>query len=229
MFGVVSTLLGQGTRDADLQKLVESFDEAYGVDYNLVNGIKHVNFYADAVGHPFLIDNNFRNGWVEIRGIKYENQKLNYDIYNQQIIAEYTSKLIGIQRFIIPNFHLKSFEMEGRLFRKMKIGDREERFYEILSNGKYPILFSYDRKYEVNTGFSEKGFYFSDIIKRMYMRDGAELIRFTSNRNFRNLFPESIHKDIRYYMKRYRINVKRSGVEDLKKMIEYINTLGSEG
>ncbi len=215
----------QGSNVQDVAELIQDFDDKWGVDYDLVNGKKHVNFYGNALGNPYLSGDEFAHGWIKIKGQVFRERKLNYDIYNQEVISEYNSELIGIQRYVIPYLYLESFEMNGRLFRKIKIGDNKERIYEVISEGKYTVLFTHDKTYTLSTSANNRNYRFSEDILRMYLLRDNRLLRFKNNRQFRKLFPEPVQDDIKAYMKRSRINVKRSNVFTIKSLMDNINTL----
>ena len=85
------------------------FDRVYGVDYNLVNGIRYLYPYARAHGHPFLGENRFYTGYAVINGHYYQDLLFKYDICNQQIILNHTFLSGGTEQIIInyeQNFRL---------------------------------------------------------------------------------------------------------------------------
>ena len=223
--GYPLTAWTQGNNVKDAAHLIQEFDDLYGVDYNLVNGKIHANFYGNASGDPYLSGTDFSYGWLKIKGKIYRSIKLNYDIYNQEVISEYNSNLIGTQRYVIPDAYLEGFEINGRVFRKIKIGDNRERIYEIISQGNYTILFTHNKNYTVSTIAQSRNYQFSEEILRMYMVTDNELQRFKNNRQFRKLFPEEMQDDVRLILKKKRINIKRSPVILIKKMMDGINQL----
>jgi hypothetical protein len=223
LFTPFNGLLAQNSIPENLEEAKLYFDEAYGEDYHLVNGKKYVNFYASASGHAFLNEPAFESGWLKIIGQSYKDQVLNYDIYNQEVIAEHKSSLTGNQRYIVPNVFLDAFALGNREFQKLKIGDRKERFYEVISKGSYRILLTHEKMYSINRNANSQGFLFSETITKKYLWRDDELIRFKNNRSFRKLFPASIQDDIKTYMKKYRIRIRQADVEGLKRLMNHIN------
>lgn len=218
-------MLSQAHNQNSLQVLRADFDKLYGVDFDLVNGRKYINFYGNAIGHAFLDSKEFKQGWIEIKSQKHTGLKVNYDIYNQLLITEFDSELIGTQRYMPPLMYLQSFGIESRVFKKMTFKNTPERYFEVISEGRYTVLFTHDKNYSVSTDLNSQKFRFSDDILKMYMVVDDGLVRFKSNSSFRKLFPEEIQDEVKGLMKMYRINVKHSGIDNLKHLMELINQL----
>ncbi|MGC9344049.1 MAG: hypothetical protein ACP5E3_15205, partial [Bacteroidales bacterium] len=215
-------LSGQNSAPKSLLELKKKFDKVYGVDYTLVNGRKYVNFYGSAEGHPFLNDPEFEIGWIELKGTIYEYQLINYDIYNQELIVEYDSDLIGKQRYIIPNIFLEAFGMGEREFVKLKLQDREKRFYELISTGKDSLLLTHEKMYSINRNANSQGFLFSPTITRNYLLQAGNLRRIKNNRSFRKSFPLDMQNDLKSFMKVNRIKIRKADPLLLKRLMNYI-------
>lgn len=215
----------QETTGANYERILKNFDEAYGVDYNLVNGVKYVDFYATASGHPWFSEPEFGHGWLIIDGKKYFGQTLNYDVHNQIVVAEHDSELLGIQRFIVPGVYLDGFHMSGRTFRKMAVGNKKERIYEVVSEGHYSMLISYEKTYILSRDANDRNYRFSNIVVDRYILFNDELEKFKRPRSFRKCFPREIQDEIKTYMKDQNINFKRSSITEIRSLMQYINSL----
>ncbi len=215
----------QTSEGTGFREVLADFDKAYGVDPKLVNGVKYVNFYSAAIGNPWLVEPRFGYGWLQIDGKKFNGQKLNFDVYNERVVAEYNSPLIGTQLFIIPDVHLEGFQLDGRIFRKIAAANREAGIYEIVSGGKYMLLHSYKKTYTLSRNVNDRNYRFSNIIVNRYLFFDDNLLKFTSKRSFRKLFPPQIQNEIRTYMKDHKISFRRSGIQEIKSLMKYINSI----
>lgn len=221
----VWNIYAQETSGTKYESVLQTFDEAYGVDFNLVNGVKFVDFYATASGHPWFSEPEFGHGWLIIDGKKYFGQELNYDVYNQIVVAEHDSKLLGIQRFIVPDVYLDEFHMNGRTFRKMTVDNKKERIYEVVSEGHFTMLISYEKTYNLNRNANDRNYRFSNIVIDRYILFNDELKKFKRPGSFRKCFPKEIQDEIKRYMKDQNINFKRSGLTEIRSLMQYINSL----
>ncbi|GAH52909.1 unnamed protein product [marine sediment metagenome] len=80
----------QGYTDAAFNEWKEFFDQSYGADYELVNGVKYEYLFFISSGHPFLGEDRFYTGYAVINGRQYPDLKIKYDIYIQRIILNHT-------------------------------------------------------------------------------------------------------------------------------------------
>lgn len=215
----------QETSEAKYESILQTFDESYGVDYNLVNGVKFVDFYAVASGHPWFSEPEFGHGWLIVDGKKYLGQKLNYDVYNQIVVAEHDSRLLGVQRFIVPDVYLDGFHMNGRTFRKMTVDNKNERIYEVVSEGHFTLLISYEKTYNLSRDANDRNYRFSNIVIDRYILFNDELKKFKRPRSFRRCFPKDIQDEIKTYMKDQNINFKKSSLTEIRSLMQYINSL----
>jgi hypothetical protein len=204
---------------------ISEFDQVYGPDYNLINGKKYIDLYASAQGHPFLDTRNFNNGWLKLKGEIYEDVPMLFNIFEQQLLLQVSTGNLGTQQLIVPNLYLESFGYQGRLFRKLRIPELGLHFWEFLTEDRYSIVFSYDKRYTVSRSAGFQGYFFSEVITRRYVYDeeNNKLIRYKNNSTFRNAFPPEKKGEIKAFMKEKKIRVKKAGKTELIELMHYIN------
>ena len=225
LFTGVDHLMSQASGNASNKQVFEYFDSKYGVDPELVNGIKYVNLYRTAKGTPFLINEEMIPGWVIINGKKYQDLELNYDVYNQDLVMSYYTNLLGSQKIIIPNQNLESFGFTNREFRKIVLPGKNEHIYEIMLDGKYKIYYEYSRNYTVNTNPNDKGYMFSALIteKYLYNPENNTYQKFKNSRSFRKLFQPEIARELKLTEKKYRISLKDDNLINHKLLYNFLD------
>ena len=206
---------------------VFTFDQVYGPDYNLINGKKYIDRYASALGHPFLENQEFKEGWLIVRDEKFEGVQMMFNIYEQQLVLQVPAGSLGIQQIVVPNLYLERFGYQGRVFRKLNTPEKGMHYYEFLTAGRYAIVYSYDKRYTVSKSADFRGYRFSELIVRRYIYDNTKnkRVRFKNNVTFRKAFPPEMKENIRSFMKDKKIRLRKAGRTELTVLMDYINEI----
>ena len=91
----------QQVSEAVINQSKSEYSEAYGSDYNLVNGIRYLNLHPQADGHPFMETDQYTRGRIQINDRVYTDAELKYDISNQQVILKYQLLSGSIEQIIL--------------------------------------------------------------------------------------------------------------------------------
>lgn len=201
-------------------------DVAIPPSYTLTNGARHLNIYASALGHPYLISSTFPTGnQVVINGEKFKDVILNFDVHNMILIIEYDFERLGKQRYVPPVNSVESFTIYGRKFvRLSKVPGGDSKFYEEIFSGSYRAYNLYTKKYEVNRNNSQQ-YAFSDLTKSMYVYYNDQFFRYRNNRGFVKSFPENMQPQIKQYIRENKLKVRNEGLFGMQELLEYINAL----
>jgi hypothetical protein len=201
------------------------FNQSYGTDYNLVNGIRYLNLYPSAEGHPFFGEDRFYNGKLVINKKVYQDVEFKYDIYNQEIILQYhyftgsTDDIILIKEFI------DEFEMDGKLFRKYTFPENIPRFYQVVSQGSNINCLYYWSK-DLLKGSSVQSFFkYSPEKKISYLVIDNKINPFRGRKSFVKIFPSKYQKEIRLYLRSNKIWLRDASDMTIQKLFIHCNKL----
>lgn len=209
--------------DTSVFEVFNSFNNIYGPDLNLVNGQKYFEHLTGIEGHPFLGENKFNSATIYIRGEKYSDTNIKYDIYNQHVILEYNSSQIGKQLIIVPDENLERFILNDHLFEYRDIPEIGRKLFQIVNEGKYSCAYFWSKKYMIPPASPAK--LFTQEIVKFYIFYNDVYFIFRNNKSFIKIFPDYIQLDIRNYLKSLKLNVKTISTSDMKVLMDFINSL----
>jgi hypothetical protein len=200
-------------------------DEIFGSDPLLFNG----RFYTfspplKTEGNQFLHDTDFEEGSVTIRGVKYNNLLLNYDVYNQQIVLKYNTRGNAVNFIVLSEAWLESFTAGGLLFEILAFTDSIKHIYQVIGSGNNRILYSWGKKLSLDIFVGTSKHVFSEPLKQMFLLSNNRILSFSNNRSFSALFNER-RTDVIKYLRAERINVKRASDKSMYQLINYCNTI----
>ncbi|OFY70135.1 MAG: hypothetical protein A2Y71_12340 [Bacteroidetes bacterium RBG_13_42_15] len=115
-------------------KLYESFRKTYSFDQELVNGIFYENPYWKALGHPFLLENQFYTGTLVYHGKRYDHVEMKYDIYEQKMLINYqfNDKQLNI---LLLNEFISEFSFNGKMFGFFSFSEMKPAFFQVIAGG----------------------------------------------------------------------------------------------
>ena len=200
-------------------------DRVYGLDPLLYNGKKYIYFLPDGTGgNPFLSSAEFIKGDVVIKGVRFPDILLNYDIYNQQLLLQYLDETGAPQIIEVSKAWLESFRL-GDLEFKCVIDDKETRFFQALGDGPYQILYSWRKNFKLINSTGPSYYSFSLPIRTRYVMIDGELHNFKSKGSFIKIFDPSHQLEIRNYIQRNKINLKHASDQIMTDLINYTGNL----
>jgi hypothetical protein len=198
-------------------------DRVYGLDQLLCNGIKYKFFTESTInGNQFLESAAYLPGDVTIKGKKFENLRLNYDIYNQQLLLRYSDQLgtitiIEISKAWLEGFHIGILSFECRNI------DGVPRIYQVLGNGTFRILYDWNKKLEVELGKSNLAFSKAKRISNVLTN--GKFNAYKNNRSFVSLFDQTHKPKIKSYIHKNRIRVRKASDKTMTELIDFIDNL----
>jgi hypothetical protein len=213
-----------GKNDSNVLKLKSYFNQFYGADYNLINGIRYVNLYPSAEGHPFLGEDSFYKGNIIINNLIYRDMEIKYDICNQEIILQYPYFTGNPDKIILIKEFIDEFEMDDRLFRKYTFPETGPRFYQVVSRGNIYCLYFW--KKDLVKGSSVQIFYkYSPERKVSYLVIDNKLCSFSSRKSFIKLFPSQYHKEIIQYLKSNKMWIRNDTEIKIRQLMDFCNEI----
>ncbi len=194
---------------------------AYGQDQELVNGLQYYNRNPRSLGHPYLLEGWVHEGSVRIRGKFYDNIWLKYDIYTQQLEVEYQTINGAENHVILVIDRVNEFYIGSYYFKKLKLEEEldDEQFYQIIGGGRLVWYIRWDKKLVPISGdprFIEE---FTSPKRDYLLELDGSVHPFSNKKNFVDLFPESVQKDIKKLIKSNQLQIRSASTEQLELFI----------
>ena len=137
-----------GNTDAVFNEWKKFFDQSYGPDFELVNGVKYVYTFFNPSDHPFLGEDRFYTGSAVINGCQFPDLKIKYDIWIQRIVLNHTFYSDEKEQIVLNNEFIDAFEFDDKLFRKYSFPETGTKFLQVIESSDKVSLdfFSSDLK-----------------------------------------------------------------------------------
>jgi len=216
------------SQEASVQQFLEISDHAeekYGPDMVLINGEKYYYPYRAALGNPFLTSSGTNDASVQLNGIVYENQHVKYDIYNQLIVLEFNDMTDASKSIILRNEILDQFILDDRIFKKYTQEGSDERFGQLIYEGEISCFYFWKKRYAVDSKVGQNQYSFSDPIRQSYLMVDGQVILYKGKRSFLNCFPAQERVQIKAFMKKNRIRIKKESDSGMGLLLENINQI----
>jgi hypothetical protein len=211
--------------DSNINTWKEYFDLSYGPDYNLINGIEYLYLYSNVTGHPFFGENRFYTGRLVIDDQEFQDVDIKYDIYNQNIILRYLLVSGGLNQIILNNEFIQEFNIDGRFFRKYFFPETGTRFFQVVASGKINCLYYWEKNLDQSSSSAWNPYSFALQKKQAYIVINNKIYPFKNRRSFVRLFPAQYQKEIKQFIRKNRIWLKRASDNGMRRLIEFCNQL----
>jgi len=204
----------------------KDFERVYGINPTLYNGLLYSTFYPGKVkGDQFFINSNYIKGEATIRGVKYYDLELNYDLYKQVLILKYINSsnmnnVIEISKAWLENFTLGKYQ-----FRYYGDNSNPKRFYQVLGSGSMMIFYHWEKKLESENDYIGYTYYHFKTLKESYVFIDNTLKLYKNNKSFVQIFSKEKQSLIKDYLKQNKINVKTSSDQTMNELINYCSKL----
>lgn len=212
-----------------MYKLAEKF---YGQNPMLYNGKIHSLFPTQGIkGSPFLFNNSsstdksFIRAQLTIHGNTFNNQFINYDIYNQKLLFELYSQNDGKTVIEVPELLLDSFSINGTHFICTKLVNNKYKIYQKIGDSNLQFYYYWYTYLKFNSSINNSYYYFTKAEKYMFLKKHNHIFKFVNNRSFLKFFDKEKSHQLKKYLKTNKINVKKANDQQMLDLITYCNTL----
>lgn len=207
-------------------ELYKSFQNEYGFDQELINGIFYEDQYIGAIGHPFLFENRFYQGSLLYKKKEYTDINLKYNIHEQQLIVYSTINNSNVW-VILPNEFISQFSINDKLFVKLNFPEEGLKFYQLIfESEKFNCLyFWFKQKENSDHKRTVNSFKFTESKKKYYLVVENALKEYKNNTSFVKLFPPEIHSQIKEYLYAHKIKVSKNDDDTVKELMVFCNKL----
>ena len=222
------TVVAQEINDKIVSDYNDLFKKSIGLDENLINGCKYMNQFNNVKGHEFLGNNEFVSGSLVLNNKTYTNVSIKYDILNQDIILSYKNSLEGINHIVLQKSLISEFDLDDKHFEKLYFPETDTQFFQVISNKSIKCLYFWQKTLEINPQSVQNYFEYSDQRKKTYLIINNDLEHYSGKHSFIKIFPEDLHKPIKAYFSKHKLNIKDASEASIVKLIEFCESLKSE-
>jgi hypothetical protein len=208
------------------QTTSENTDHVYGHDPLLYNGRIYSFFpVVGTGGTQYLNEKADIHGAVRLRGVTYTDLSLNYDLYNQLLVLQYKNAMGSPAMIEISSAWLEMFDLDGCHFEVERITDTTTRIFQVLGKGNFKIVYYRRKELQINTQSASRNRYFTDVIREMYVKKDDRLVKYKNNRSFISVFSKPQQEEIKKYIRKQKIKVKKANDQKITDLINFCNTL----
>jgi hypothetical protein len=200
-------------------------------DYkDLLYGVVYETEYYKSGQHPFFLENTFYKSSITFKGNKYENVRIKYDLYNQDLILfqdlyENQPRFIKLNSQFIDGFCFKTESGVDYTFATLKdVEDINERFkyYEIKYKNELLYVVGRDKVLQRNTlnnwevNFIENQRHYLIKDKKVYLiKRKGDIYKALKERK----------KEIKHFVKQNNFKVSLTNIESISKLLKFYEEL----
>lgn len=200
-------------------------DHVYGLDQTLINGKKYTFIPPPGTkGDQFLISPVYMAGSVSLRGKCYEDQSLNYDIYNQQLLLQYANDNFPRNTIEVSAAWLQGFTLGHMKFELLHL-EQEPHFYQVLGEGAVRILYYWRKNMDVEGAIGSVRLTFTRTVRDSFVHMEGQLKPFKTKRRLIRLFDPGHRSEIKNYLRKNKIKVKKASDHPMAELITFIGNL----
>lgn len=214
-----------------VKALVSQTDSLLGADDELINGKIYIQENLLADGSPFFLNSEWMKGGVMVNGIKHNALFLKYNIYTDELILKAERKRgEGASVISLNNEFVESFNLDDRLFvnsMNFKVKGIQTDFVELLYEGSFMFFVSYSKSY--NNDYNLKTPYgsYGKTATSYFILQNGKLNYISSKKALFNYF-EPFKKQIKKFMKKYKIKYAKASYEQLHNLMQYCDNSSRE-
>lgn len=198
----------------------------YRSDDRLLNGKYYVPKHFFAEGHPYFISNDWINGTLFIKGIKYEEVPLKYNIEDDHVIIKAVYENRISKDILMHNTFVDSIYLYHHIIHNTanQYPDNNIGFAELIYKGKN---WAYLKHYiEFKDELSERLKYgkYLPAKKYLYLYDGSTFTLIQKKKSLFVYFPGQ-EKTIKQYLRKNDILFRKASAEQLMNLIQFCEQL----
>jgi hypothetical protein len=198
--------------------------KSMGSSSYLYNGVAYERYWNGMVGHPFFINEEFRQGNLYYNGVLYEDVPLMYDLSRDQLITKNFSKELNVK--------LLSEKIDGftigknnfiRIVADSSVSSIPTGFYEKLYSGTVLVLGKYEKKVEHSLRAEDKITTLTQHDHYFIEKDGKYHL-ITGESDLLSLFKDQ-RGELRKFLNRREINFKKNPAGAIVQAVVYYEQL----
>jgi len=200
-------------------------DPVYGLDPLLYNGKKYTYFLPPGtVGNQFLHRPDFYLGSATIKGTLFSGIILNYDVFNQELLLQYTAENGTLGILEVSKAWLEAFRLGEMAFIFKDYGEGPN-YYQRIGDEDPCILYHWTKQLKLDVTYGTDHFAFTPPMRDSWVLKEGMTHPYKSRHSFLKIFSQEDKPLISDYMRQHRIRIKKASDADMTQLIHYINSL----
>lgn len=216
--------IGSNAVPASIHDQKADFDQIYGLDPNLMNGIKYNYPYANIKGDPFLFQKEM-TGNIQINGKTFPGEKIRFDILNNQVVLNYLDHSNNQQSIVLRNEWVDQFEIGEMQFKKVTLEENKDRFVQVIFEGDISCYYDWTKEHKLSSSSGSHYYYFADPVKTGILIKNGEELYFRTRMSFLKHFQREEKQRLKKYIKSEKIRFNKANSNEMKAILKYSNQL----
>jgi len=207
----------------DRDALAGYISEKFGPDQELSRGYLFYNAYFQYKGDPYLPKDSFQKGSMVNNGITYQNISLKYDCYSQLLVLEYSESKGRYNQLSLNSTSISSFTLGKMAFQRLSLAGSEATFYQVIRNEPLVCYIHWSRSAVDMDIFDRRYLYeFSSPSAEFHLLYQEQLYSFSGKKSFVAIFPESLTKEIKRYLRENSFSFKKVQPGEIEGLLTYV-------
>lgn len=191
----------------------------------IFNGKEFVNTYNTSSGSPFLKDNLFLESRIIFRGRTYDKVLLNYDVYNQKFVTEYTNSWGGKVQLQLASPFVDTVFLRNEVFIFNKWDSISESFLSVMGMSEKKGFFKkYSKAYKISTSQGGSNYEFSALKDEFFYFNGKILYKITGIRKLKSIVSHKAYEKIKLYCREKNVTLKKATARDFDFWLRILNS-----
>jgi hypothetical protein len=211
----------------NMQLIVAQQLRNQGLDDFLYNGRIYTYFPPHNVkGNQFLNTKEFVEGTLWIKGECYSKVLLNYDIYNQQLVLSFKTKLGAQQMIALSMAYIDSFYIDNKVFVVEHDEDENYSFYQLIEHNSISFHLKWFNTLSLKSSANGTIEYeFSESTRKVLFVYNGKLYELKRRKSLKKIFSKKASSKIIKYLKNNKLKLSKMQDDDFRNLLIYINSI----
>lgn len=207
---------------------IELVEKAFGADQQLVNGIQSSNHFGLIEGHPYLMDENFQEGCLQVGNITYEGVRIRFNLYTQRPEVEYRTTEGNLNQFMAVPERISGFMLGEIQFMRLELEGGSPAYFQVISVGEDSCYVAWKKQLGSSTS-SGSGYRFNPPEVLCILRVNQHSLVFHDRKTLVTAFPEHIRKSVKKMVKEEKFSFREATPPGYEQFAENLIRLYREG
>jgi hypothetical protein len=205
--------------DAGKDSLLHYIQTKYGLDQELYNGFQFYTRLLNYRGDPYFPEDSFYEGSVSLGGMEYDQIRLKYNGFSQDLILEYTDFQGRYNQVNLISSRIDSFRLGSYCFIKLDLQSGKSLFYQELKAGRLTCYIHWRKDINATRDDMDYSHEYSRPLGTFYISYKEKLHSFSNRRSYLSIFPESLHSGLKRYFRQQRLSLNKASPEEIQELL----------
>ncbi len=207
----------------DYQDLTDYIWKKHGLDQEIINGTSYYYKYYRVLSHPYFSQEESHPGMVVLSGKRFNNVRINYNIYEQNLVLDYPGKNNGIYKIILSSILTDEFGLDDYYFKKLVLLERDPTFYQVIEVNGIICYIHWEKQMLATTNNTQYADFFSEPEQEYFLEYDHKLSPIKNKKSFVENFPFIPKREIKKYMRLNKISFRKASPEQIEDLLEFVD------